>query len=355
MKKTVSALMVLACIISVSCQKETITTENQSSVSASSSADGRKGGGTTYITKFGALINGEDGDDKITVCSKMGVQYVRDAIILESYAGKAPMFESYQAKGYKILLNLNSDHVSAGGSKQASPFPTNMNSYKKSIESVLDKYVPEVAVIENEPANDGRYTGPIENYFTELRTAIDVCHARNIKVTDGSLNVAMVCILVYQDYVNQGLQSKADDFADRALSSVHLRVAQGKGSATMNAKLEKCQKMITAYKGMALDFVNIHWYEPMGDNNDPNKAAPGVAKEVADFLTKQTGKPVLTNEFGQDNQSTSLITSMVNEFRLANLAYAIVFSGEGISGAKPLHKNTDLLMNGVAYRDAIAK
>jgi hypothetical protein len=352
MKKIVSFLLVLSCIGAVvSCKKETITSQNeQSSASVASASDA-----VTGTTKFGALINGEEGEDKIKVCNEMGVVYVRDAIILESYNGKAPMMDKYQQEGFKVLLNLNNKHVSAGGAKKANAYPTDMIKYKKSLESILDKYKPEMVVIENEPANEGRYTGPIENYFTQLRTAIDVCKARGLKISDGGLHTSMVCILVYQDYINRGMQKQADDFGKRALNSQHLRAAQGKGSSDVNAKLEKCKKMIAAYKNMALDYVNIHWYEPMGESNNPNLAAQGVCKEVADYLKNATGKNVLTNEFGQDNQSTSLITGMVSEFRKANLSYAIVFSGTGVSGAQPLHKGTKLLPNGIAYRDAIAE
>ena len=115
--------------------------------------------------------------------------------------------------------------------------------------------------------------------------------------------------------------------------------------------------MIAAYKTMALDYVNFHWYEPMGEGNDPSISIPGVAKEVADYLRRATGKKVLTNEFGQSNQIPTLVASQVNEFRLAGLSYAIDFSatGAGGMGAMPLQKNTTLLPNGIAYRDAIAQ
>ena len=106
---------------------------------------------------------------------------------------------------------------------------------------------------------------------------------------------------------------------------------------------------------MDLDYVNVHWYEPLDEDNDPTISAPGAAKEVADYLRWATGKPVITNEFGQDNQLPSLITSTVNEFRTAGLSYAIVYSGTGVSGAQPLHEGTNLLPNGIAYRDVIAQ
>jgi hypothetical protein len=113
--------------------------------------------------------------------------------------------------------------------------------------------------------------------------------------------------------------------------------------------------MIAAYKTMALDFVNIHWYEPLTASDDSTISTPGVAKEVADYLRRTTGKQVLTNEFGQTNQIPTLVASQVNEFRLANFAYAIDFSGTGGGGlnSQPLTNGLTLLPNGIAYRAAI--
>jgi len=348
MRKTVRFLLVFAWISSaISCKKETVpTTAEAKALSATASSED-----IIYKPRFGVLANNVNGDDRITVAQELAVGYVRDAIILGLYDGKAPMIDKYQSNGFKILLNLNYT------TKKPAPFPTDMVRYQLLLDSVLNKYIPEIAVIENEPANEGYYTGPIENYFTQLRAAIDVCHAHGVRVADGALHTGMVCILVYQDYVNRGLQEKADDFASRALSSSYLRTAQGKGSAEMNAKLDKCKKMIAAYRTMALDFVNIHWYEPMNENNNPAFSAPGVAKEVADYLRKTTLKQVLTNEFGQTNQIPTLVASQVNEFKLANLAYAIDFSGTGSGGiaAQPLTAGIILLPNGIAYRDAIAQ
>lgn len=358
MKKTVSFLLVLGSISATfSCKKETITKENAATANAALSASNASDL-LTDVTRFGVMVAdpNTDTDDKMTVASKLGVGYVRNSLIVSEYSGKAPVIDDYQNAGYKVLLNLNYQSSTGG----ARPFPTDMVKYRQKLENVLDDYQPEVAVIENEPANDGYYTGPIENYLTELRTAVDVCKARGIKVADGSLHSGMIMICVYQDYVNQGQQAKADDFANRAgMSSAFIKTAQGNGNATLNAKLEKCQKMIAAYKNMALDYVNFHLYEPTGLNTSKNTStsAPGVAKEMADYLRKATGKKVLNNEFGQTVSTPSLIASQVNEFRLAGLSYAIDYSGTGNGGVnpKPLHSGTSLLPNGVSYRDAIAQ
>lgn len=347
MEKPVSQILLLICIcfLNFSCKKEIAKTESENSVAVSSSQNL-----VLPLPKFGVLPNSVEGEDRITVARELNVSYVRDAIVMESYNGKAPMLDKYFANGFKVLLNF----LYYGGNP--TPFPTDMVKYQTTLANILDKYRPEVAVIENEPANDGYYTSPIEDYFKELSAAINVCHARGIKVADGALHTGMVMILVYQDYVSRGLQAQADDFANRALSSQYLRAAQGKGSDDINAKLEKCKKMIKAYKGMALDFVNFHWYEPLKDDNSPSVSAPGVVKEVADYLRRSTGKQILTNEFGQTNQIPSLVASQVSEFKLANLSYAIDFSGTGGGGvnSQPLTNGLTVLPNGVSFRTAIS-
>lgn len=333
-------------VVTQSCKKETISTTNAQEIKAGSISEA-----VTTTTNFGVLPHDLKGDDQVTFTQELGLSYVRDQIITSTFSGKAPMFDTYTSNGIKVLCNLNYSAV------KPSAFPTDMTKYKSQLENILQKYKPEVAVIENEPANDGYYTGPIENYFTELSTAISVCHSYGVKVSDGALHTGMVMILVYQNYLATGQQAKADDFAARALSSQYLRAAQGKGSSTINAKLETCKKMIAKYKTLALDYVNLHWYEPWNDSDDPSISAPGVAKEVADYLRTQTGKQVLTNEFGQTNQIPTLVASQVDEFRAAGFAYAIDFSGKsgGGVGAVPLSNGLTLLPNGIAYKDAVAQ
>jgi len=226
--KFICWLMMVGVVVSEGCKKETISTSDAQELKTSSISEA-----VTTTTNFGVLPHDLTGDDQVTFAKKLGVGYVRDAIIVSGYNGKAPMIDSYQSNGLKVLCNFN---YSAGAGLKS--FPTDMVKYKSLMQNILQKYKPEVAVIENEPANDGYYTGPIENYFTELSTAIDVCHSYGVKVADGALHTGMVMILIYQNYVALGQQAKADDFAARALSSMYLRAAQGKGSSTINAKIE---------------------------------------------------------------------------------------------------------------------
>ena len=128
MKKTISFLLVLGCIsAAVSCKKETTQVVNSNNLSASNTDNA-----VTQSTKFGSLVNGVDGDTRIAVSQKMGVSYVRDAVVLDSYNGKAPLIDDYMNSGFKVLMNLNYT------SRKPSAYPTDMVKYKslftKSIE-----------------------------------------------------------------------------------------------------------------------------------------------------------------------------------------------------------------------------
>jgi len=43
---------------------------------------------------------------------------------------------------------------------------------------------------------------------------------------------------------------------------------------------------------LALDYVNIHWHEPLKPENIPDAAAPGVLVETADYLRSAAGKEI---------------------------------------------------------------
>jgi len=151
------------------------------------------------------------------------------------------------------------------------------------------------------------------------------------------------------------MQKEATSFSNRALTSQYLKAAQGKGPSDINVKLDKTKQQIDAFKNIALDYVNFHWYQPTTLSPNDNTASQGVVKVIADYLRRATGKQVLCNEFGQYNQSSALITSMVDQLKLAGLTYGVVFSGNAGNGAKPLNNGKQLLSNGIAFRDAVAQ
>jgi len=314
--KFVAALLLLAGIITLnSCKKEVAPTDNVANAAALSSitSDEAVGGGTTW----GADIAGST-DVQTTVCNKLGVKYIREAIEVKNFNGNVTWLKNLTQKGFKVVLNLKWE--SGKGSKPV-PFPTasDMTKYKQQLTKIFNAFKPEIAVIENEPTTDLFHSGPIENYINELKNAVSVCKQFNVKVTDGAIHVP---------YINSVKNGNAN-----------------------SGKALEVKKLITAFKTIGLNYVNIHTAGPTG--KDPNIYTPGILKSAADYVRSQTGKPVMSNEFNVKNYSSTLVRNMVNEFKKADFTIAMIRSGYSSSGAVPINKGTNLLANGVAYASAI--
>ena len=299
------------------CKKEALVSNTQTAVSSESS------NAVTDI-KFGAQIGETKTDDNVTVFSKLGVNYVRWEIVVQEFNGRNAAVDTYIDKGYKLLLNLNYGNVRKTGTVRPVPFPKDMALYRSSLQKVLDKYKPEVAVIENEPTTDDYHSGPIEDYITELTNAIDVCKQNGVKVADGGSLLRWVQMLW-----------------------------EGTKHTGTNTGYDETKTLLAAYKTLDLDYVNIHTMAPYAGANQ-NVYPPGVLEGVANYLRTTTGKEVMCNEYNQDNQSSALMQSAVAAFKAGGYKYMVARSNKGGAGIpEPLNIKTNLTTIGIAYRDAI--
>jgi hypothetical protein len=316
MKKLFFPSLILICIsATTSCKKELVPNDEAANINSQniSKADTATVNDSTY---FGALISAGTIDNRMVVANKFGVKYVRAAITVKDFRGKDPGVDKYLNNGFKVILNLNWDNVSNGiNGRIPVPFPTDIVTYKKLLGAVLDKYKPEVAVIENEPTTAVFHSGPIEDYIAELSAAIDVCHSKGVKVADGAIHVPVVL--------------------------------QVMNSSRLRGKALEVKKLIDAYTTLNLDYVNLH------TAGDGDSYPVSSLQKVADYIRAQTGKPVMSNEFSVHSSSTSLVKDMVDGFKAGKYKYAIIRSGDSEGGAVPLHSGTDLLANGIAFRDEI--
>jgi len=313
-------LITLFIIVVTGCKKEALSTISDDSLSAASSVSAANASkSSTRVTGFGAWISGYTIDQKMNGCDELKVAYVRDAIILKGFNGKSGSTDHYTSHGYKILLNLIYENLP---DKKATPFPTDMTEYKKLLNKVLDKYQPEVAVIENEPTTDVFHTGSIDDYITELKTAVGVCKRRGIKVADGGLNL---------QWVEQVM----------------------KGSKSNNHNYLETKQLLEAYKTIDLDYVNIHTHAPFSEHGNPNVFEEGTLKSVADYIRNEIGKEVMCNEYNQRNKSSKLMNSAVNAFVAADIKYFVAHSNDNDGKAKSLYNGSRLTFLGDAYKNAI--
>jgi hypothetical protein len=292
---------------------------------------------------------------RINVARKLGVKYIRTSIVIEEWDGRDEKYESYLNAGFKVLLNIDWGKAKKGD--EPVPFPTDLDSYKKSLEKILEKYRPEVVVIENEEMTAHYHSGSVQDYINELGAAIEVVHSKGLKVTNGGLGNRQLELLVYRDYVKRGMRAQADDFGERTMGDAMLKAAQNPGSnPEMEQIVTKAQILMKAYHDLNLDYVNIHIYEPMKPKKEnADSSTPNALKEIADYLVRTTGKPLMANEIGQRNPSTSLIPSMLQAFLSNQFKYIIWFSGDGNEGAVALNNpDGSLRSNGEVFKKFIA-
>jgi len=308
--KTLPLLLIVCCIVTTfSCKKEAVTTGTISEVTEVASMNSITSDELTATgTQFGAGFDNLSTDQKITVLKKLGANYVRARVIVSTFDGHVGSLEKFSKNGIYVILNLNWEKTG----NTPKPFPQDMATYRKKLGDVFDKYKPEAAVIENEPTNQIYYKGPMSDYITELKNAIDVCKQYGVKVADGCVHVATV-----KDIMHGG------SLADAA---------------------SRAKQLLDAYKTLDLDYVNVH--APGSGDSYPSQDLV----DVANYIRNYTGKQVISNEFKLYTNSTTLLSDMVQGMKQGNYIIALLRSA---SGATRLNDGTDLNVLGQAYADAI--
>ncbi|TZF86483.1 hypothetical protein FW774_05425 (plasmid) [Pedobacter sp. BS3] len=323
---------------------------------------------TTNI--FGALINETDGvqftpaQKVVLVKDSLKCKYARMNIALSTFSGTANLYDAYANAGIKVVLNISNKPT---GSQQ--PFPTDTVAFKTKLSSVLAVYQPEVLVIENEEVNQNYHSGPLSDYFNELKAAINVAHSQStpIKVTNGGIVCRMATLITWKSYIDSGLVNKAKNYAAKAFPADKLD-ANGNPDLTKGgyqAMLDTGLVLINKYKQLPLDYVNFHWYEPVAMRAMPSEQGGLDTISHIDATTlgstirclrNKTGKEVITNEIGQLNLQPGITTDIMSKVKAMSVPYVLWYSGgDGIIGdAIPLQNGNGTLRNtGKAFRNFI--
>lgn len=306
--------------------------------------------------KLGVLVNGKMNlNTKVKIAKELGVHYIRDAVVLQKWNGNDESTDRFLNAGFKIILNVNWGQVMKGlGKKEPVPFPADTFAYKKILDEVLDKYKPEVVVVENEETTKNYHSGPIEDYINELRAAITVAHSKGLKITNGGITNRDLVLLVYYDYLERKMNKEAEDFARRCIKPSLLKNAE---AATI---VKKAKTLVEAYKNLPLDYVNIHLYEPVknvagGTDESVTSITPGAQKEMISYMERVTGKKVMSNETGVRTSSPQVANDVLKELFTTDIAYVIWFSGDGEGGSVALqNEDGSLRANGIAFKNFIA-
>lgn len=274
---------------------------------------------------------------RIFLVKHLGAVYFRpNTLRVASSSGTCEECEAAQQAGLKLILTVSN----SGGPGEPSRPPTDLTAYRLTLETIVDRYRPEVLVVENEENSPLFYLGSPEEYRHELQTACEVAHARGIACANGGLVSLLVALLVYDDYVQSGKQAEAQSFAERAFTPEERSLLS---SPKAQEQVQKGKALLATYAAAGADYVNFHWY--IAD-------APALA-EAVQFLKGKTGLPVITNEIGQHDRSPATVTNLMNAVLQAGLLVAVWFSIDTPKAYALMDADGALRENGLAFQQFI--
>ncbi len=342
MKRVSFFMMAIIVIIFGSCSKE-LASDNVLTASQTNEATAATTT-TTSITKmtlsvnksnYGALIDASNASDGYTfetgIAASLGLSCLRDVTLVPS-SKKVKTLTS----AYNVLLNFSGTGV------MPMKFRTDISTYQNDLRNTIAALsaLPKMAVIENEESNKSYYSGSATDYITQLKAAISVLHSYGVPVTNGGITSTGLKYLVWQDYMNRGMTTEANDYKKR--------MKVGINSATTKERAAFIKVLIDSFAHMDIDYVNFHWYS--------NSAADvqGLG-ETIDYLKRATGKTVITNEIGQYDQDPVTLTSTTQVCKNYSLPFIIWYSGEENGRSFPLnYASGTLTTSGLAYQTFIA-
>lgn len=231
--------------------------------------------------------------------------------------------------GLKLILTIRAN----GGRQIPSTAPSDIAAYQKTVGDILDKYHPNVLVVENEENSANFYSSTPEQYGVELSAACQVAHNQGIKCANGGMVSDDVALLVWDSYFDHAGSAQACDFAKRALTANQAQrvcglKTLGQLPAQMQATLTKDKAFLQVYKTSHADYMNFHWY--IADAN--------ALGEAASFLQTAVGLPLMTNEMGQQDHDPATVTNLLAEALALKMPYVIWFS---ISPTEKVLNNPD--------------
>ncbi|KKS32422.1 MAG: hypothetical protein UU93_C0007G0027 [Candidatus Amesbacteria bacterium GW2011_GWA2_42_12] len=299
----------------------------------------------TTSNPFGIMTWGDNNSTKMQIATDLGAKYFRPlSVFLDKDPLSCSECQAAIDKGFKLALTIR---VNGGRGVPTVP-PTDWNAYRDILSQVLDKYQPEILVIENEENSNTFYTGTAQEYLQELTVGCEIAHSKNIKCTNGGLVSKLVVVLVSDSY--QPDANKADDYLRRALTPEDYDTVSGSvGSPQWLAQIQKGKGLLAGYKIAGADFVNFHWHQ---------ENAETLPEAVTYLGSTSQGLPVINNEISpQKSISVNQVTSFMQKVFDLNLPYAVWYSNDsdGVGGPTALTNEAGIPNDsGRAYQQFIS-
>ncbi|MBI2309273.1 hypothetical protein HYU89_00005 [Candidatus Collierbacteria bacterium] len=293
---------------------------------------------------FGVMLGNSS---KVSIAKDLNAVYYRPtSIFIESWNDSCLECDAALSSGLKLILTVRNN----GGNQQPTTPPSDLSAYKKTLSQILDKYRPEVLVVENEENSQALfYTGSSKEYHGQLKAACEVAHSKGIKCANGGLVSSLVAILVADSYKRQGQNEKGEEYLKRTLrQDLYQQYIKDPNSPRLTDQITRGRGLLSGYKAAGADYINFHWYI----------ADSPALEEAVNFLENYTDLPAMSNEVGQQqNTDPNQVTKIMQKIVDLQLPFAVWFSIDiSIFGEAKGLTNPDgsLRANGEAFRDFIS-
>lgn len=311
-------------------------------------------------TQFGVFTSGElTIPQVITLAGKLGVNLVRLGINADSWKGKNIALDQLLRAGIKVVTTLNWNTIrNSDGIRVAQPWvrPDEYNDYSNWIEDVLTKYPGITAVtIGNEECVDLFNSGTAQEYVGQLAVASKVCRKHGIPITNGGLTNPGLQINVYRYLLGLNRIADSNGFYNNCMDKRIRKTAKYPGNdSVLESKATETAYLLSNY-GKLIDYVNIHWYEPLvkdGWLSSAKDVSPGALQWTVEYIKSVTKLPVVSFETGTLNGQSKLVSAVMADMQSNGLLYCIWFSATSENGqTDPLNIGTDLNNMGEIFHD----
>jgi hypothetical protein len=248
----------------------------------------------------------------VKLASELGASWYRTNPILLTATPACDDCEPARAAGLKLLLVIRN---SASASKPSDPVKDTAE-FQQKVRSVLERFKPDLLLVETEPDDTKNFAGSLDEYAAELKLACEVSHSAKIPCADGGLSSPTVTALVTDerwktdqiDATNFAFSTEAARTGRNQSLTVFGKSVKNPNIAeaeerikllnatekylTSNAdRIARARAIVAAGNSSGADYLNFHWYELIPEN----------IPKVADTLHLLSKRPLMTDELGQRN------------------------------------------------------
>lgn len=299
---------------------------------------------------YGCLVNTPPDSlaAKLRALQQMGLQFTRGTVVLQNWAGKNANIDYFIKNGITPAINLN---WNIQGTKTPYPIGPELEQYSTLVKAVTEKYPCKLFVIENEELNKSYHSGTYFQYIDMLLTAGPIIHSSGGTFTNGGVTLKMSRILTYRD-LKTTYPDSAEKFLINCIPAADTSWIKTKGTRKQEQQILDQINLLNWYSRSNLDYVNLHIYLPIIErgNNTVNTGL-GVygLNSIIGYISRITGKPVISNEFGLMDQNYDLVQNSLNTINSEGLKYCILYSGH--KAEEPFVNNKGLTVNGLSVSD----